>query len=155
MLVKPIDAETRGAALQLSGPLIVSRGRVHHLGGLPGFCAVADGSVEAAVYYCCEDGVCEIVSLDSRQENLGIGTKLMELVIREAARLGCSKVWLITSNDNTRAIRFYQRRGFDMVAVHREAITEARKLKPTIPLLGYDGIPVRHEVEFEYRLTPV
>ncbi|WP_236328961.1 hypothetical protein [Paenibacillus auburnensis] len=62
MLVKPIDAETREAALQLSGPLIVSRGRVHHLGGLPGFCSVSDGRVEAAVYYCCEDGACEIVS---------------------------------------------------------------------------------------------
>ncbi|MNN86607.1 Acetyltransferase (GNAT) family protein [compost metagenome] len=99
--------------------------------------------------------MCEIVSLDSRQENLGAGTKLIELVNREAARLGCSKVWLITSNDNTRAIRFYQKRGFDMVAVHREAITEARKLKPSIPLLGYDGIPVRHEVEFEYRVVPV
>jgi hypothetical protein len=57
-----------------------------------------------------------------------------------------------TSNDNIRAIRFYQRRGFDMRAVHLDAITEARKLKPTIPLLGYDGIPVRHEIEFEYVL---
>ncbi|MNC40667.1 Mycothiol acetyltransferase [compost metagenome] len=113
-----------------------------------------DGIVQGVIYYCCEAGECEIVSLDSRVENLGTGTKLIELVILAADSLGCTKVWLITSNDNTRAIRFYQKRGFDMVAVHHDAITEARKLKPSIPLTGYDGIPVRHEVEFEYRLTP-
>ncbi|WP_280769492.1 GNAT family N-acetyltransferase [Paenibacillus sp. PastH-2] len=113
---------------------------------------MTDGTVRAAVYYYCEGGECEIVSLDSTLENAGIGTRLIELVIDEAVRLGCSRVWLITSNDNTRAIRFYQKRGFDMVAVHRDAITEARKLKPSIPRVGYNGIPVRHEVEFEFRL---
>ncbi|MNV93512.1 hypothetical protein D3C71_1882140 [compost metagenome] len=61
-------------------------------------------------------------------------------------------MWLITSNDNTRAIRFYQKRGLDLKAVHRDAITEARKLKPSIPLIGMDGIPIRHELEFELTL---
>jgi GNAT superfamily N-acetyltransferase len=93
---------------------------------------------------------CEIVSLDSRVEGQGIGSRLIKLAIEEAQLHGCLRVWLITSNDNFKAIRFYQRRGFDMVRIHREAITEARKLKPSIPIYGHDGIPVRHEVEFEY-----
>lgn len=152
MLFVEIDDGTREAALQLSGTLIVSRGVQHNLAGLPGYCTVIEGKVEAAIYYCCVKGECEIVSLDSKCDNLGAGSRLIQLVLEESARRGCTRVWLITSNDNTRAIRFYQKRGFDLTAVHRDAITEARKLKPSIPLTGYDGIPVRHEVEFEYPL---
>lgn len=152
MLFQAIDSGTRQAALQISGTVIVSRGRMHKLAELPGYCAVLDGKVHATIYYCCRGGECEIVSLDSNTENIGAGSRLIELVVKEAARARCTRVWLITSNDNSKAIRFYQKRGFDLIAVHREAITEARKLKPSIPLTGYDGIPVRHEVEFEYRL---
>jgi hypothetical protein len=60
--------------------------------------------------------------------------------------------WLITSNDNIRALRFYQRRGWDMVALYRNAVDESRKLKPEIPQRGDHDIPVRHEIEFELLL---
>jgi ribosomal protein S18 acetylase RimI-like enzyme len=59
---------------------------------------------------------------------------------------------LVTTNDNTPALRFYQRRDFDIVAFHRNAVTEGRALKPTIPDVGFDGIPIRHEIEMEYML---
>ena len=152
MIIQEIDSQTRGQALRLSGTVIISRGRIHDLHGLSGYCALIDGIVAAVIYYCCQSGECEIVSLDSSVENIGAASNLIRAVLDEAARQSCRRVWLITSNDNTRAIRFYQKRGFDLVAVHREAITEARTLKPSIPLIGYDGIPVRHEVEFEYSL---
>jgi GNAT superfamily N-acetyltransferase len=92
---------------------------------------------------------CEIVSLDSMSENRGIGTMLIEKVTDVAREHGCRRVWLITTNDNTHAIRFYQRRGFNMAALHVNAIEESRKIKPQIPLYGFDGIPIMHEVEFE------
>jgi hypothetical protein len=38
------------------------------------------------------------------------------------------------------------------VAVHRGAITEARRLKPEIPLLGIDDIPIRDEIELQMKL---
>ncbi|MEM6284414.1 MAG: GNAT family N-acetyltransferase, partial [Chloroflexota bacterium] len=60
--------------------------------------------------------------------------------------------WLITSNDNTPALRYWQKRGFEIIAVHRDAITEARRLKPEIPLVGMDDIPIRDEIELEMRL---
>jgi hypothetical protein len=59
------------------------------------------------------------------------------------------RLWLITTNDNLHALRFYQRRGLVLVAVHRNAIEQSRKLKPQIPKLGYDNIPVRDEIELE------
>jgi hypothetical protein len=68
-----------------------------------------------------------------------------------AATAGATRLWLVTTNDNVRALRFYQRNGFDLVAVHRDAVTRARALKPAIPRV-LDGIPVRHELELEVRL---
>lgn len=47
-------------------------------------------------------------------------------------------------------MRFYHRRGFDMAALYRNALEKSRILKPLIPLTGDDGIPLRHEIEFEY-----
>ena len=76
----------------------------------------------------------------------------MDRAVPEPARRGCSRTWLITSNDNVNAIRFYQRRGMRLVAVHRGAIDEARQLKPSIPLVGKHGIPIHDELEFELPL---
>ena len=74
--------------------------------------------------------------------------------VREAAlSAACHRVWLITTNDNIQALRFYQRRGFELVAVHRDAIKESRKLKPEIPEVGMHGIPLRDEIELELKLT--
>lgn len=58
-------------------------------------------------------------------------------------------MWLITTNDNTVALRFYQKRGFVLAAIHRNALEESRRLKPSIPLVGIDGIPIRDETELE------
>jgi ribosomal protein S18 acetylase RimI-like enzyme len=92
---------------------------------------------------------CEITSLDSLRENCGIGSTLVKKLIEMAEKHGCEKVVLITTNDNINAIRFYQKRGFDMAKLYRNALEVSRKLKPEIPLIGDDGIPLRHEIEFE------
>ena len=72
---------------------------------------------------------------------------LIEQVKDIARSVGCKRLWLITTNDNMHAVRFYQRRGFMLVAVHRNALAVSRKLKPEIPLIGVDGIPLRDEIE--------
>lgn len=95
---------------------------------------------------------CEIISLDSVRENRGIGTALVNRVIQTAGDRGCEKVRVITTNDNVRAILFYQKRGFDMVRLYPNSVEEARKLKPEIPTRGEYGLPIRHEIEFELLL---
>jgi RimJ/RimL family protein N-acetyltransferase len=62
-------------------------------------------------------------------------------------------MWLITTNDNEPAIRFYERRGMRIIAIHRGAIAQSRKLKPEIPYFGVDGRPIEDEVEFELLLS--
>ena len=58
-----------------------------------------------------------------------------------------------TTNDNTRALRFYQRAGFRLTALHPDAVDEARKIKPGIPGTGEDGIPIRDEIELTMELS--
>ena len=93
-----------------------------------------------------------ILSLDSLLEAHGIGTALLNEVIREAKAIGVEKIRLITTNDNLPALRFYQKRGFDMVHIYRNALEQARKIKPEIPLIGMDGIPLKHEIELNLML---
>lgn len=64
----------------------------------------------------------------------------------------CIKIKLITTNDNMNAIRFYQKRGFDMVHLYYDSVAASRKLKPSIPMVGDFGIPIKHEIEFEMKL---
>ncbi|WP_019535339.1 GNAT family N-acetyltransferase [Paenibacillus ginsengihumi] len=154
MQILPITKKDREAIIAQEGPIVVSRGHVHELAHLPGDGCRIDEELVGWIFYAIAGDECEIVSLESRVENRGIGTRLIESVKERAEAAGCRKIWLITSNDNIRAIRFYQKRGFDLVAVHRDAITEARKRKPSIPLFGCEGIPIRHELEFELRLVP-
>jgi ribosomal protein S18 acetylase RimI-like enzyme len=64
-----------------------------------------------------------------------------------AQSAGCTRMLLITTNDNTDALRFYQRRGYDIIALYRDAMDAVRRLKPEVPLVGMHGIALRHEIE--------
>lgn len=129
---------------------MVSGGHVWELAELDGFVTVEGGEITGAVTYRPAGVDCEIVSLDGAPENRGAGTALLNAAVRAAGEKGCRRVFLFTTNDNTRAIRFYQKRGFDMAGFFRNSVEKARKIKPEIPKTGDDGIPIRHEIEFEF-----
>lgn len=129
---------------------IVSRGVLHAAGRLPGFLA-SDGAAPCGlVTYHLQGKACEIVTLDSLVEGIGIGTALVQAVCSVARQAGCRRVWLITTNDNLPALRFYQKRGFRLAAIHRDALDRSRRLKPEIPPLEWQGIPLRDEIELEF-----
>jgi GNAT superfamily N-acetyltransferase len=93
---------------------------------------------------------CEILTLHADQQWRGAGTALVEAAAQLARRQGCTRLWVITTNDNVNALRFYQRRGFCLVRVHRGAVDRSRaSLKPEIPAVGAYGIPLRDEIELE------
>jgi len=98
-----------------------------------------------------KDDECEITSLDSLREGQGIGSKLIDKAMEEAHTQNCKRLFLITTNDNLYALGFYQKRGFEIVTVYRGAINESRKRKPSIPLVGMNGIPLRDEIELEIK----
>ncbi len=131
---------------------IVTRGKSHDATKLPAFLAVVDGSRAGLVTYRAEKRECQIVSLNSLVENEGIGKALLSAVEREASSMGCRRLWLITTNDNTDALRFYQKRGFRIAALHLGAIRKSRRLKPEIPMKGFADIPILDEIELEKAL---
>jgi GNAT superfamily N-acetyltransferase len=119
---------------------------------LEGF--VADGWT-GLVTYVIKGNQCEIISLNSLEQGRGIGKALIDAVVKEAQSCMCSRLFLSTTNDNLRALRFYQKRGFELAALRRGAVNESRKIKPSIPIVGEDGIPLRDEIELEMSLkTP-
>lgn len=126
---------------------IVTRGRVHHAHTYPGFVAVTGDCIVGLVTYHIRGGRCEIVSLDSLWEERGVGTRLLRAAERLARASGCHEAWLITTNDNLRALAFYQKRGWQLRRIHAGAIARSRALKPSIPQVGMDGIPLRDEIE--------
>lgn len=130
----------------------VTKGRVLQADELPGIVAVRDGAEVGLLTYNIDGDACEIVTHNSMAGHGGIGSCLLTGVRNKARELGCTKLWLVTTNDNTPAMRFYQRRDFDIVGFHRDAVTEGRNLKASIPDVGLDGIPIRHEIEMEYVL---
>ena len=144
-----VDAQI---AKSWAGPFVVSRGVLHDTRCQPGFVARAGEDVLGYILYEIAGGDCEITVVESLREGCGVGRALIDAVIEQAKRAGCGRVWLVTTNDNTYAIRFYQRIGFSLHAVHINAMEQARKLKPQIPLTGNDGIAIAHEFEFELRV---
>ena len=156
MRVRPLGEADRewatGKLRELWGEGVVSRGRLLDATVLPGFVAEGEGEPAGLLTYRIDGGDCEVVTINAFLRGAGAGTALMEAVAAAARDAGCRRVWLITTNDNLRALRFYQRRGFRLAALHRDALDRSRDLKPSIPEVGLDGIPLRDELELELTL---
>ena len=95
----------------------------------------------------------ELISLDAVVAGQGLGTSLVEAVAAEIKAAGHSVLRVSTTNDNLDALRFYQRRGFYLIAVRPGAVASGRRLKPSIPLTGAFGIPIRDEIELHRPLA--
>lgn len=154
MNVRPVDDDERDQVTRIlterwGSPVVVSRGVRHDLSRLPTIVAEQEGEIVGIVTYAPGDISAEITSLDALRPDRGVGTALLDAVVDVALSSGWRRLWLVTTNDNTRALRFYQRRGWDLVAVHRGAVDEARRVKPEIPEQGADDIAIRHELELE------
>lgn len=129
---------------------MATRGRLFDVAALPGFVAEDDDEWLGYATHELRDGQLEVAILQATQAGEGVGSALLAACVETARAARAARVWLITTNDNTAALRFYQRRGFVLAALRREAVTRAReRLKPEIPQVGNDGIPIRDEVELE------
>jgi GNAT superfamily N-acetyltransferase len=135
-----------------SGDTVVSRGKLHRPAALPGFVAAQQGQPVGLATYHLENTQAELVTLDSAAAGQGVGTALMAAVRAAAQAAGCTRLWLITTNDNLTALGFYQQQGFRLVRVHCNAVDESRRLKPEIPPIGENGLPIRDELELELAL---
>jgi GNAT superfamily N-acetyltransferase len=113
----------------------------------------ADGQPAGLLTYIERDGECEVHTLHAVRQWQGAGSALIAAVRDLAANRGCTRLWLVTTNDNVDALRFYQRRGYRLAEIRPGAVDDARRtLKPAIPEVGEYGIPLRDELVLEIRL---
>jgi ribosomal protein S18 acetylase RimI-like enzyme len=93
---------------------------------LPGFVATDGGRPVGLLTHDVAHGECEVVAILSTERGLGIGRALMDAARDHAVAAGCLRLWLITTNDNIRAFRFYQRWGMDLCAFYRHGARRSR-----------------------------
>jgi GNAT superfamily N-acetyltransferase len=133
--------------------IVVAHGIIYKPSDFPGFVAFHEGAEHnwlGLITYKIYADQCEIITINSLRPTTGLGTALLKAVQQVAIEVRCKRLWLITTNDNLDALRFYQKRGFVLVAVYRSAVNRSRELKPEIPEIGAYGIPLRDEIELEY-----
>ncbi len=159
LTVRKATAEDRDAVAAIhdatwGGPIVVGHGVSYDLRLLPTLVAVdAGGSVLGALAYHVGGDVLEVVSVAAAGAGgEGAGTALLAAAADEARGQDLRRLWLITTNDNLPALRFYQRRGLRITAVAPGAVDESRRRKPAIPLTGNEGIELHDELTLELRL---
>ncbi len=131
------------------GEVMISKGVTYHLADLPALIARAENKRVGAATYHIDGKACELLSINALTAGLGTGSALLAAVESAARAASCSRVWLITTNDNLNALAFYQKRGYRIRAVYPGAVDRARQDKPSIPLVSADGIPIHDELELE------
>lgn len=141
--VKCILADSWGEAR------LVVHGVMYQADQLPGLIAELDTKAVGLLTYHVVSTDCEIVSLNSLVEGRGVGTALLKGAARQAVLEGCTRLWLVTTNDNLNALGFYQRRGFRICVLRPGEVDRSRQLKPSIPLMAANGIPIRDEIDLE------
>lgn len=155
MTISAISIQNRSAVTTFfeqhwgSPEMVISSG-IYNCSELDGFIySNMDGEIIGLITYMIREEECEIISLDSIVEGQGIGSQLLTKVEQAAIVIGCKRLSLITTNDNLHALKFYQKRGYRIVGIFPNAVDEARKVKPTIPLVGNGGIPLKDELRLE------
>ena len=159
MRIADAGAESRDAVadfLRRHNSLAVARrGELVEALRHPAMLAWADDELVGVATYVVDGEACELLTLHADMRLTGVGTALVEAVRARALDAGCGLLWVVTTNDNVDALRFYQRRGFRLARLRTGAVDQSRDtLKPEIPAIGDHGIPLRDEIELEMSLGP-
>ena len=133
---------------------IWSIGRPWQADELPGFVAEIGNQPVGQITIAFEPGRCEIITLSVTEESRGIGSALLAAAVANCAVRGYCQVTLTTTNDNLRALAFYQKRNWRLLAIHAGMMDRYRAQNPAIPEIGLNGIPLRDELELVRDLQP-
>jgi GNAT superfamily N-acetyltransferase len=152
--VRPVGPEDRDTVTRLvaeswHAPILVVHGVTYDASTLPALIAEREGAIAGLLTYHVAGDSLEIVSLNAFVRGGGVGSALVDAAAGVARDAGLARLWVVTTNDNLDALRFYQRRGLRITAVAPNAVDAARAIKPTIPSIGEYGIPLRDELTLE------
>ena len=157
---EPIQDSDRGEIREFitkhwHAPHICIRDKLYYPHQAEAFIERRDGKVAGLVTYEQQGDAILMITQNSIESGAGIGASLVLKIIEEARKRKVRRIWLTTTNDNLKSIGFYQRMGFRLVAVHRDAVIGGRQsLKPELPEFGVNGLPILDEIEMELILEP-
>jgi GNAT superfamily N-acetyltransferase len=146
--VAAAEPDVRNFLRQRGATVVARRGELVDALARPAVVAIDAGTVAGVLTYDVVGDHCEILTLHAARQWSGVGSALVIMVARLAVAAGCRHYWVVTTNDNVDALRFYQRRGFRLTTIRYGAVDQSRRtLKPQIPVIGDYGIPLRDEIE--------
>jgi ribosomal protein S18 acetylase RimI-like enzyme len=116
---------------------------------LNGMIAEVDGEPVGAVTFHVDGPEWEVVTVNAVRSGVGAGRAMLEAVRGRAQAAGASRVWLVTTDTNDRAVGFYEHLGMRRVRLHRRFIDVVRAAKPDV-----DEGAFGDAIEFEWRLGP-
>jgi len=125
---------------------VIMQGKIYYANKLPGFLALYRDQKAGLINYKIENKTIIIISLISIIKNVGIGSALLEQIFKYSLRKKISLIKTTTTNDKTDALRFFQLKGFILQKVNINIIEKYRRLKPEIPLNGFNNIEIRDEI---------
>lgn len=131
------------------GEPLVIRGKKHYPSSSSGIVAEENQKIVGVLFFEIQNQDCEILLLEAYEKFKGIGTVLVNEVKSIAKNKNCKRVYLMTTNDNLDALRFYQKRGFTICGIHIDSVKNSRAIKPSIGMFGDHGIPLRDEIDLE------
>lgn len=130
-------------------PLVI-RGKKYYPSQLDGIIAEKNNEISGFLFYEIRDETCEIIVFEVFDKFKGTGTILLDNLKNIAKNKDCSRIYLMTTNDNIDALRFYQKRGFHICGIHIDSVKISREIKPTIGMRGDYNIPIRDEIDLEF-----
>lgn len=134
------------------GPEQVANGERYRPADLPGLVAELERERVGYAALRVVGEVGWIGLIESLRPRQGIGGALVAGLMSAARASGCRTLRAITTNDNRGAQAFYEGLGFRLRGVRPGAVNESRMVKPSIPAIGEDGIPMTDELEYEIDL---
>lgn len=90
------------------------------------------------------------MAVDTAYQGQGIGRRLVEVAVSQAASEGQHTLLVSTATADVGTLRFYQRMGFRMLSVDRDAFTPATGYPEQVII---DGIPLRDRVWLSLELA--
>lgn len=127
-------------------------GEIIDMTKVDGFVIFNEVVIIGLITYLVKDRVVVTTSLDSLISIRCICTILLNIIIKMSKQNDYKRIELITTDDNINAIRFCQKLGFGLIGINCGAIGREREKKPQIPIIGENGIPSRHEIEFSIEI---
>lgn len=132
-------------------PLVI-RGKKYDPTLLDGIIAENDKKIAGFLFFNISGRDCEIIVFEVFEKFKGTGSIILDHLKQIAKNSQCQRIYLMTTNDNLDALRFYQKRGFHICGIHLDSVKISRKIKPSIGIIGDYGITVRDEIDLEYLL---